>query len=267
MNFLFWPVMVGPFVKIQDVTLDSLFLLSGIWDCLSSQQAVDVVRHLVAEGKKLPEICEEICELCLAPDTAPQGAGLGCDNMTILIVALLNGKTPDQWYAWMQDRVEKKLGRDTPRRLPQLYSPARMQSFRERRQRWDERKREWLAQRSRNGDSSSFQPQPETTSVADLLSRFSQIQGLRLVSMHDDDDDDDEDDIDADGEEEYDDSTPMHTDEVKSLREQVEELERDEEMHSDDDVHMGEDSEHAHNSADAGINGKYSRTACMLQRD
>jgi hypothetical protein len=48
-------------------------------------------------------------EHCLAPDT--HGAqGIGCDNMTMLIVAILNGKTEEEWYSMIKDRVEKKLG-------------------------------------------------------------------------------------------------------------------------------------------------------------
>lgn len=229
---------------------------------MTSQQAVDVVRHLIAEGNKLPEICEQVCELCLAPDTSPSGAGIGCDNMTIMIVALLNGRSPEEWYQWVTDRVEKKYGHDTPRTLPQMYSAARMMSFRERRARWDERKREWLAQRSPDDDPRSFQPQPDTTSVADIrltattsvadiLSRFSQIQGLRLVNMNDEGDEDE--DIDVDGDEDYEDASPMHTDEVRSLREQVEELERDDDMK---DVHMSDSD----GEPDKNVNGEHLNT-------
>jgi len=105
----------------------------GIWDCLTSQQTVDFVRRQVADGKPLPEICENICDHCLAPDTS-SGAGIGCDNMTIMIIALLRGKTTEEWYEWVKDRVEKKYGYDTPLSPPQLYSAARLNSFRARRE-------------------------------------------------------------------------------------------------------------------------------------
>ena len=71
-------------------------------------------------------------EHCLAPDT--HGAqGIGCDNMTILIVAILNGKTEEEWYAMIKDRVANKFGYDTPDTPPQIYSAARLMSWRTRR--------------------------------------------------------------------------------------------------------------------------------------
>jgi protein phosphatase PTC2/3 len=105
----------------------------GIWDCLTSQQTVDFVRRQVAEGKELTEICENICDHCLAPDTS-SGAGIGCDNMTVMIVALLRGKTKEEWYAWIKDRVEKNHGYATPASPPQLYSASRLMSFRARKE-------------------------------------------------------------------------------------------------------------------------------------
>ena len=105
---------------------------TGIWDCLTSQQCVDVVRLLISEGKDLPEVAEIVCELCLAPDTE-SGAGIGCDNMTMLIVALLNGKTKEEWRTWVADRVKNRVGHATPDALPQLYSQSRLTAFKAKR--------------------------------------------------------------------------------------------------------------------------------------
>lgn len=80
----------------------------------------------------MTEITEFICELCLAPDTST--TGLGCDNMTVMIVALLNGRTKEQWYDWVAERVERQYGYPTPSALPQLYPPNRLAAFRARRQ-------------------------------------------------------------------------------------------------------------------------------------
>jgi protein phosphatase 2C family protein 2/3 len=97
----------------------------GIWDCLSSQQVIDVVRRQIAERKELSEICEMVMDKCCAPD-ADIGAGVGCDNMTIMIIAILNGKTKDQYYDWMAKRVEEEYGYPTPKEFPELYDPARI---------------------------------------------------------------------------------------------------------------------------------------------
>jgi protein phosphatase PTC2/3 len=105
----------------------------GIWDCLSSQQVVDFVRLHVAQGKELAEIAEIMCDHCLAPDTS-SGAGIGCDNMTVLIVAILHGRTKEEWYSWVTDRVQRGYGYETPSAPPQLYAQSRLLSFRARRE-------------------------------------------------------------------------------------------------------------------------------------
>ena len=116
------------------------FVAAGIWDCLTSQQVVDIIRLRVSEGKELGEIGEEICEHCLAPDTS-SGTGIGCDNMTVLIVAILNGKTKQEWYDWIADRVKTGYGFSTPNTIPQIYSPARLMAYKARREAQEERER------------------------------------------------------------------------------------------------------------------------------
>jgi protein phosphatase PTC2/3 len=93
---------------------------------LESQEVVDFIRHLVAEGKSLTEISELMCDHCIAPDTS---AGTGCDNMTIMIIALLHGRTLEEWQEWVKDRVEKEIGYKTRRSLPSLYSEIRKTAF------------------------------------------------------------------------------------------------------------------------------------------
>ena len=115
---------------------------AGIWDCLTTQQAASAVRFLISEGKDLGEICEIICDHCLAPDTIG-GAGIGCDNMTILIVALLHGRTKQEWQAWVTDRVKQRYGHYTPLELPRLYSESRIEGNRRRMAAWEERQKYW----------------------------------------------------------------------------------------------------------------------------
>lgn len=110
-----------------------LIALAGIWDCLSNQQAVDFVRLKVSEGVKLTNVAELMCEHCLAPDTS-SGADIGCDNMTVLIVAILGGRTKKQWYSWVTKRVKKNYGYETPRQLPKIYAQSRLMAFKAQRE-------------------------------------------------------------------------------------------------------------------------------------
>lgn len=104
-------VTADPDIITHSSTAEDEFLViacDGIWDVLKNQEVVDFVRRCIAERKPLHEICELIMDRCLAPDS--DWGGVGCDNMTVLIVGLLNGKTKDEWYDWIADRVEKGVG-------------------------------------------------------------------------------------------------------------------------------------------------------------
>lgn len=110
----------------------------GIWDCLTSQQVIDFTRRAIANGDPLGKICENMMVKCLAKDSST--GGIGCDNMTVVIVALLNGRTPEEWQAWVKERVEQKsesspafidriigtdkppiVGHDTPESIPDVF--------------------------------------------------------------------------------------------------------------------------------------------------
>lgn len=97
---------------------------AGIWDCLSSQQVVDFTRRAVANGDDLGKVAEDMMTKCLARDS--ETGGIGCDNMTVVIVALLGGRTPEEWQAWVKERVDNKVGYDTPESVPDVFqnSPA-----------------------------------------------------------------------------------------------------------------------------------------------
>lgn len=100
-----------PDVMEHTVTPDDEFLVlacDGIWDCMKSQEVVEFVRRGVAEGLELDKICEKLMDNCLAPES--DMTGIGCDNMTVLIVALLNGQTKEQWYDTIAERVKNGDG-------------------------------------------------------------------------------------------------------------------------------------------------------------
>ena len=86
---------------------------------MSSQQVVDFTRRAIANGDDLGKIAEDMMVKCMARDS--ESAGIGCDNMTVVVVALLNGRTTEEWQAWVKERVDKKIGYDTPASVPDVF--------------------------------------------------------------------------------------------------------------------------------------------------
>jgi protein phosphatase PTC2/3 len=127
---------------------------------MSSQQVVDFVSLNVSEGKKLNEIGKMICDHCLAPDMDPpphdcdyvscsdpcRTRGIGCDNMTVVIVAILSGRTKEDWYTWVTNCVKQKYGYETPSSPPQIYAQNRLVAFKARREEQEEWERRWAEQ-------------------------------------------------------------------------------------------------------------------------
>ncbi|CAL2037439.1 unnamed protein product [Caenorhabditis brenneri] len=89
-----------PDVITDKLTPDHEFIVlacDGIWDVMTNQEVVDFVREKLSEKRDPQSICEELLTRCLAPDC--QMGGLGCDNMTVVIVGLLHGQSPDALFA------------------------------------------------------------------------------------------------------------------------------------------------------------------------
>ncbi|XP_059155657.1 probable protein phosphatase 2C T23F11.1 isoform X2 [Physella acuta] len=89
-------VTANPDVIEKPITPDHEFIVlacDGIWDVLTNQEVVEFVRNRIAQRMEPDIICEELMTRCLAPDC--QAGGLGCDNMTVVLVCFLHGGTYD----------------------------------------------------------------------------------------------------------------------------------------------------------------------------
>lgn len=75
---------------------------------MTSQEVVTYVRKGIAEGTPLDTLCEQTMDHCLASDSGM--TGVGCDNMTMVIIAILNGKTLEEWYDHITHKVAVRLG-------------------------------------------------------------------------------------------------------------------------------------------------------------
>ncbi|KAL9606070.1 MAG: hypothetical protein Q9179_000750 [Wetmoreana sp. 5 TL-2023] len=114
-----------PDVVAHTISDDDEFLViacDGIWDCQSSQAVIEFVRRGVAAKQNLSKICENMMDNCLAPSS--ETGGVGCDNMTMVIVALLRGKTKDEWYQEIADRVSKGDGPCAPPEFAEVRAPG-----------------------------------------------------------------------------------------------------------------------------------------------
>ncbi|KAG0001350.1 Protein phosphatase 2C 2 [Entomortierella chlamydospora] len=99
-------VIAIPDIMEHKLTDDDEFLVlacDGIWEGMSSKQVVSFIRQKIAEKIPLNIVCEMIMDHCLAADG--KLTSIGCDNMTMVIVALLNGKTLEEWYDYISNRV------------------------------------------------------------------------------------------------------------------------------------------------------------------
>ncbi|KAI8822612.1 phosphatase 2C-like domain-containing protein [Fimicolochytrium jonesii] len=96
--------------KLEDTDEFVVIACDGIWDCMSNQEVIDFVRQKIAEGTDLPQICEQLMDHCLAPDS--ELGGVGCDNMTVVIAALLKGKSKKEWAEGIAAKVPLANGVD-----------------------------------------------------------------------------------------------------------------------------------------------------------
>ncbi|KAK9763893.1 Protein phosphatase 2C 2 [Basidiobolus ranarum] len=104
-------VTANPDVETHSITSDDEFIVlacDGIWDCMTSEEVVQYVREKIADNQTLPQICENMMDHCLASDS--ELGGVGCDNMTVMIVGILHDNTEEQWYQSIRERVQKEKG-------------------------------------------------------------------------------------------------------------------------------------------------------------
>ncbi|EAS31660.3 protein phosphatase 2C [Coccidioides immitis RS] len=119
-----------PDVTTHEITEDDEFLViacDGIWDCQSSQAVVEFVRRGIAAKQELHRICENLMDNCLASNS--ETGGVGCDNMTMIIVGFLNGKTKEEWYNMIAERVANNDGPCAPPEYAQFRGPGVRRQF------------------------------------------------------------------------------------------------------------------------------------------
>ena len=84
-----------PDVVVHKITPQDEFLVlacDGIWDVMSNEDVVAFIKRRLQKTGDLASICESVFDECLAP-SAP---GLGCDNMTMIIIQFKKNEKKEQ---------------------------------------------------------------------------------------------------------------------------------------------------------------------------
>ncbi|KAK3360197.1 phosphatase 2C-domain-containing protein [Lasiosphaeria hispida] len=119
-----------PDVVVHDLAEDDEFLVvacDGIWDCQSSQAVVEFVRRGIAAHQELEKICENMMDNCLASNS--ETGGVGCDNMTMIIIGFLRGRTKEEWYSEIAKRVANGDGPCAPPEYAEFRGPGVHHNF------------------------------------------------------------------------------------------------------------------------------------------
>ncbi|EGS18492.1 uncharacterized protein CTHT_0050940 [Thermochaetoides thermophila DSM 1495] len=119
-----------PDVVVHDLSDDDEFLViacDGIWDCQSSQAVIEFVRRGIAARQELDKICENLMDNCLASNS--ETGGVGCDNMTMIIVGFLRGRTKEEWYDEIARRVANGDGPCAPPEYAEFRGPGVHHNF------------------------------------------------------------------------------------------------------------------------------------------
>jgi len=77
-----------PELIVQNITPDCEFIIiacDGVWDCKTNQEACNFISERLKTNMKLTKIIEELLDEILATDIYNE-TGVGCDNMTCIIV-------------------------------------------------------------------------------------------------------------------------------------------------------------------------------------
>ncbi|KAI7864593.1 phosphatase 2C-like domain-containing protein [Spinellus fusiger] len=95
-------VTAAPDITEHELTDKDEFVVlacDGIWDCMTNQQVVDFIRRGLKEEMPLKGVCEKLIDACLAKENTV--TGIGCDNMTVIIIGFLRKRTHSGWHHWM----------------------------------------------------------------------------------------------------------------------------------------------------------------------
>ena len=95
-------------------------MFTGVWDCFSPEDVVNIIRYQILLGATLTQACTFMCNACVAPYPT---LGVGTDNITIIVVAFLQGRMRMEWMEWITEQVRSTPG--PPSVIPQNFGKSK----------------------------------------------------------------------------------------------------------------------------------------------
>lgn len=88
------PVTANPDIRTFDLNGDEDFIImgcDGIWETKSNEEMVQYIYDKFKQGKEPKDIVSELLNDIISPDYTQTG-GVGCDNMTCILIKFKNSK-------------------------------------------------------------------------------------------------------------------------------------------------------------------------------
>jgi protein phosphatase 2C family protein 2/3 len=103
-------VTANPDILIRNIAEDDEFIVlacDGVWDYMSNEQVIDFIREGISNRLGLSQIAENLLNEC-ASEKDDGSKKPSFDNMTMIIVGFLQGKTKEEYYNMIKERYIKE---------------------------------------------------------------------------------------------------------------------------------------------------------------
>jgi len=103
-------VTANPDVLIREIAEDDEFIVlacDGVWDYMSNEQVIEFIREGISNRLGLSQIAENLLNEC-ASEKDDGSKKPSFDNMTMIIVGFLQGRTKEDYYNMIKERYIKE---------------------------------------------------------------------------------------------------------------------------------------------------------------
>jgi len=104
-------VTANPDVFIKSITEEDEFIVlacDGVWDYMTNEQVIEFIREGIVNRLGLSQIAENLLNECASEKEETSSKKPSYDNMTMIIVGFLQGKTKEEYYNMIKERYIKE---------------------------------------------------------------------------------------------------------------------------------------------------------------